>query len=227
MADNLKRLVWDKVGNRRYETGTDRGVLFPMLPNGQYGDGVAWDGLTGVSESPSGAEPSPLYADNIKYLNLISAEEYSATIEAYSSPAEFDACDGSAEIAEGVTIGQQTRQKFGFAYRTKIGTDVNDEAGYKIHLVYGCTAAPSGRDYATVNESPEAMTLSWEVNTTPVDVPNSKPTATVTIDSTKVAPEKLAAFEEILYGKDPVEGTPGVAARLPLPSEVATLFAAG
>lgn len=216
----MAKLVWDKVGERFYETGIDRVVLY-LANNGAYENGVAWNGVTGITKSPSGAEASPLYADNIKYLNLMSAEELGLSIEAYQSPEEFDACDGSATLVEGVTIGQQTRSTFGLAYRTKIGNDTEGtEHGYKLHLVYGCLASPSERAYATVNDSPEAMTLSWEVTTTPVDVPGFKPTASVEIDSTKCAPEKLAALEAVLYG------TESEAAKLPLPEELTTIFAA-
>ena len=210
-------LVWDQVGTRQYETGVDHGVLFPYGTN-SYGAGVAWSGLTGVTESPSGADSNTLYADNIEYLNLTAAEKFGATIEAYSYPDEFAECDGSAELAPGVTIGQQTRKMFGFSYRTKVGNDVNEDAGYKIHLVYGAKAAPSERAYATVNDSPEAITFSWEISTTPVAVAGFKPTAHVEIDSTKTDSTKLAAFEAILYGS----GTS--ASRLPLPDEVKTLL---
>lgn len=210
-------LVWDQTGTRRYETGVDHGVLFPWTGNA-YGNGVAWSGLTGVTASPSGAEPNKIYADNIEYLNLISAEEFGATIEAYSYPDEFAECDGSAELAPGVTIGQQPRKMFGFSYRTKVGNDVNDEAGYKIHLVYGAKAAPSERAYQTVNDSPEAITFSWEISTTPVAVAGFKPTAHIEIDSTKTDSSKLTAFEAILYGSTTA------AARLPLPDEVKTLL---
>ena len=214
------KLVWDKVGERLFETGVDKGVLF-VFKDGAYGAGVPWNGLTGVTKSPSGAEATALYADNIKYLNLMSTEELGLTIEAYMSPEEFDECDGSATIGTGVSIGQQKRSTFGFAYRTKIGNDTEgDDHGYKIHLIYGCLASPSERSYATVNDSPEAMTLSWEVSTTPVEVPGFKPTASVEIDSTKCDATQLAAFEEILYGTDEEE------ARLPLPEELVTIFKA-
>lgn len=214
---NTEALVWDQVGTRQYETGVDHGVLFPWATN-SYGAGVAWSGLTAVTESPSGADANTLYADNIEYLNLTAAEKFGATIEAYSYPDEFAECDGSAELAPGVTIGQQTRKMFGFSYRTKVGNDVNDEAGYKIHLVYGAKAAPSERAYATVNDSPEAITFSWEISTTPVAVAGFKPTAHVEIDSTKTDSTKLTAFEAILYGSTTA------AARLPLPDEVKTLL---
>lgn len=218
----MARLVWDEVGKRFYETGVSQCVLYPMTEGNVYGTGVAWNGITSVSESPSGAEPTALYADNIKYLNLISAEDFSATIEAYTYPDEWAACDGSAEIADGVTIGQQTRKGFGLCYKTILGNDVrSNEYGYKLHIIYGGMAAPSEKSYASVNDSPEAMTLSWSVTTTPVAVPGFKPTACLTIDSTKANSEKLAALEKILYGSD---GEPGSEARLPLPSEIITLM---
>ena len=216
-----KKLVWDKTGERFYETGVSKGVLYLQSTDGSYPKGVAWNGLTAVTESPSGAEASPLYADDIKYLNLISAEEFGATVEAYTYPDEFGVCNGEASLATGVSVGQQARKTFGMAYRTKVGNDINNELGYKIHLIYGALAAPSEKAYSTVNDSPEAITFSWEVTTTPVEVPGLKPTASLTIDSTKVDAEKLAAFEAILYGSDETE------ARLPLPSEVATLFGTG
>lgn len=224
------KLVWDKVGERLYETGTSQGVLYPMV-SGEYKKGVAWNGLTAVTESPSGAEATALYADDIKYLNLLSTEEFGATIEAYSYPDEFAACDGSAEIAKGVKIGQQKRQHFGLCYKTVLGNDVDgSDYGYKIHLIYDGVAAPSERSYATINDSPEAITMSWEVKTTPVSVSGFKPTANLEIDSTKVAADKLAALEAILYGTN-ASGTegeegyvPGTEPRLPLPDEVATLL---
>lgn len=213
----MPKIKWDQTGERFYETGVSKGVLYPYA-NNNYAKGVAWNGLTNVSESPEGAEATPLYADNIKYLNLMSAEEFKATIEAYTYPDEFAACNGEASLQNGVSIGQQKRSQFGLSYQTKIGNDVDSELGYKIHLVYGALAAPSEKAYATVNDSPEAITFSWEISTTPVEVPGFKPTASLVIDSTKVDAEKLAAFEKILYGDDTNE------ARLPLPSEVATLF---
>lgn len=227
MPETVGRLVWDKTGERYYETGVEKGVLYPVT-GGAYGTGVVWNGLTGVTESPSGAESTPLYADNIKYLNLMSAEEFGATIEAYTYPDEFAECDGSASIATGVNIGQQTRKTFGLSYVTRKGNDVDGtDKGYIIHLIYGCLASPSEKAYATINDSPEAITFSWEVTTTPVNVSGYKPTASLTIDSTKVDAEKLKAFEDILYGKDATEepSAAGVAARLPLPDEIATLFA--
>lgn len=214
----MSKLVWDKSGERLYETGVEKGVVYPA-ENGEYPKGAPWNGLINVSESPSGAEPSPLYADNIKYLNLMSAEEFGATIEAYMYPDEFAACDGSAALAEGVMVGQQNRKTFGMSYVTKIGNDVDGtDYGYKIHLIYGALAAPSEKAYGTVNDSPEAITFSWEISTTPVDVPGMKPTACITIDSTKVDADKLAALETILYGSESEE------AKLPLPEELATIF---
>lgn len=223
----MSRIVWDKTGDRIYETGVKNGVLY--IPTaGVYSKGVAWNGLTSVSESPSGAEATPLYADDIKYLNLISAEDFGATIEAYTYPDEFAICDGSASIAEGVTIGQQKRHTFGLSYRTTIGNDVDgSDYGYKLHLIYGCLAAPSEKAYASINDSPEAITFSWEITTTPVTVNGFKPTACITIDSTKADPEKLAALETILYGKDAESEVEAVDPRLPLPDEIATLMAAG
>ena len=216
----MSKLVWDVVGERNYETGVSKGVLYPMV-SGAYPKGVAWSGLTTVTETASGAEATPLYADNIKYLNLMSVEELGGTIEAYTAPDEFGACDGTAELTTGVSIGQQPRQTFGLAYQTILGNDTeNNKHGYKIHLVYGALASPSERSYATVNDSPEAMTMSWEFSTTPVSVTGFEPTSLVVIDSTKVDSEKLAAFEAIIYGSEDQE------ARLPLPNEVATLLGA-
>ena len=213
-----KKLEWDKTGERFYETGVEKGVLF-VYKDGAYGAGVAWNGLTAVNENPSGAEPSPLWADNIKYLNLISNEEMAATIEAYMYPDEFMACDGSANLTAGVVIGQQKRLTFGLAYTTKIGNDVDgSDHGYKIHLLYGCLAAPSQKNYSTVNDSPEANTFSWEVSTTPVSVPGFKPTACITIDSTKVKAAELEKFEKILYGDETTDS------KLPMPSELTTIF---
>lgn len=207
-------LKWDQTGERFYETGVKNGVLY-VQDKGVYGAGVAWNGLTAVTESPSGAEASPLYADDIKYLNLMSNEELGATIEAYTYPVEFEACDGSAAIATGVNIGQQSRKTFGLCYRTTLGNDESgNDYGYKLHLIYGCLAAPSEKAYATINDSPEAITFSWEVTTTPVAVTGYKPTASVTIDSTKVGPEKMAELEAILYGSGET------AAKLPLPDEL-------
>ena len=224
----MSRIVWDKTGERYYETGVKMGVLYPVQEGGAYNKGVAWNGLTAVTESPSGAEATPLYADDIKYLNLISNEEFGCTIEAYTYPDEFAECDGSAALATGVMIGQQKRKTFGLSYRTTFGNDVDGtEHGYKLHLVYGCLAAPSQKAYATINDSPEAITFSWEVTTTPVSVKGFKPTSQITIDSTKVQPEKLTALEGILYGKDAASGGEAADPRLPLPDEIATLFSEG
>ena len=228
MAETTGRLVWDKTGERYYETGVSQGVLYVQDSNGTYPQGVAWNGLTGVTESPSGAEATALYADNIKYLNLISTEEFGATIEAYTYPDEFAECDGSASIATGVAIGQQPRKTFGMSYKTQLGNDVDGNAhGYKLHIIYGATASPSEKAYATINDSPEAITFSWEVTTTPVSVSGFQPTANLTIDSTKVDAGKLKKLEDILYGTDAgEEGTPAATApRLPLPDEIATLMA--
>mgnify|MGYP003403472016 CR=1 FL=1 len=213
----MSKLVWDKAGERFYETGVNKGVLYP-LSAGAYNKGVAWNGLTAVTESPSGAEATPLYADNIKYLNLMSAEEFGATIEAYTYPDEFAECNGEATLATGVAIGQQTRKTFGMCYQTKVGSDTDADLGYKIHIIYGALAAPSEKAYATINDSPEAITFSWEITTTPVEVTGMKPTAYVTIDSTKADADKLAELEAILYGSESEE------ARLPLPDEIAQLF---
>lgn len=213
----MSKLVWDQTGAREYETGVKSGVLYPQDENGAYPKGVAWNGLISVTESPEGAEPTPLYADDIKYLNLLSAEEFKATIEAYMSPPEFDECDGTAEVATGVTIGQQKRKQFGMVYKTTIGNDTKgNDYGYKLHIIYGALAAPSEKGYQTINDSPEAITLSWEVSTTPVSVEGFEPTATLTIDSTKVDATKLAALEAILFGSAEKE------ARLPLPDEIIT-----
>ena len=225
----MSKLVWDKTGERYYETGVKNGVLYPIQSDGTYSKGVAWNGLTAVTESPSGAENTPLYADDIKYLNLVSAEEFGATVEAYTYPDEFAECDGSASIADGVMIGQQARKIFGMSYKTTVGNDVDGNShGYKLHLIYGATASPSEKAYATINDGPEAITFSWEIATTPVNVTGFKPTASLVIDSTKANPTKLASLEEILYGKDPTsEGlTDGVDPRLPLPDEIATIMAA-
>lgn len=218
---NSKALVWDKTGDRYYETGVKNCALYPQDTSGTYPKGVAWNGITAFTESPSGAEQTPLYADDIKYLNLMSAEEFGGTIEAYTYPEEFAECDGSAELVKGAYIGQQSRKTFGLVYKTTLGNDVDgNDKGYKLHLVYGCQASPSEKEYATINDSPEAITFSWEVTTTPVNVTNHKPTATVTIDSTKADPTKLKALETILFGSESAD------ARLPLPDEIATLLAA-
>ena len=219
MAENqTKKLSWDNSGERLYETGVKNGVLY-VQNAGKYPKGVAWNGLTAVTESPSGAEATPLYADDIKYLELTSEEEFGGTIEAYTYPDEFAECDGSAELAKGVKISQQKRKAFGLAYRTTIGNDEDgNDHGYKLHLVYGCKAAPSEKAYATINDSPEAITFSWEFTTTPVAVAGHKPTAHIEIDSTKADPTCLAALEAKLFGTE--TGEP----QLPLPDEVKTLM---
>ncbi len=218
-------LKWDESGKHLYETGVDRGVIYRPDSNGEYTNGEVWNGLTGLTESPSGAEATKLYADNIQYLNLYSAEELGATIEAYTYPDSFKECDGSLEIAPGVLIGMQNRKTFGLCYRTVLGNDLDgNDYGYKLHLIYGCKASPSEKAYATINDSPEAITFSWELTTTPVAVTGAKPTAMVTIDSTVVDSAKLEAFEQILYGTPADGATPAVPARMPLPDEVASLF---
>lgn len=215
----MSKLVWDKTGERLYETGVKQGVLYPQAAGGTYPKGVAWNGLTNITESPSGAEATALYADDIKYLNLVSAEELGGTIEAYTYPDEFAECDGSAALTEGVFIGQQDRKTFGLCYRTTLGNDVDSNGhGYKLHLIYGALAAPSEKAYATINDSPEAITFSWEFKTTPVNVTDHKPTASLTIDSTKVSETKMAALEKVLYGDGDTE------ARLPLPDEVVQIL---
>lgn len=214
-----KRLTWDQSGQKTYETGVQKCVLYPQSAEGTYPLGVAWNGVTGVNESPSGAEPTAIYADDAKYLSLMSAEDFAATITAYSTPAEFDECDGSAEIADGVTVGQQDRRSFGLCYRTAIGNDIKqNKYGYKLHIIYGALAKPSAMDYKTVNESPEAMELSYEMSTTPVSVSGMKPTATLVVDSTKADPNKLKKLEDILYGTDTEDP------RLPLPDEIASIM---
>lgn len=216
----MAKLVWDETGKRIYETGVDRGVLYPINEGNTYGTGVVWNGLTAVNESPSGAESNPQYADNIKYLDLTSAEEFSFTIEAFTYPVEFEECDGSAELTEGVTIGLQPRKMFGFSYRTLVGNDTQGTShGYKIHLVYGCKAAPSEKSRSTVNDSPEAVTFSWECSTTPVNVKGHSPTSHLTVDTTIAAQDKVTKLETMLYGDDS-SGTP----KLPTPDEVYTLF---
>lgn len=218
----MSKLVWDQTGDRLYETGTKKGVLYPQGEGGAYPKGVAWNGLTGVTESPSGAEATALYADDIKYLNLYSTEEFGATIEAYTYPDEFAVCDGSAEIATGVMIGQQPRKPFGLSYVTTLGNDTDgNDHGYKLHIIYNAMASPSEKGYTSINDSPEAITFSWEVTTTPVNVKDFKPTASVVIDSTKVDASKLAELEAILYGSESEE------ARLPLPDEIVTILGAG
>lgn len=214
----MAKLVWDKSGERLYETGVKNCVLY-VQENGEYGNGVAWNGITAITESPSGAEASPMYADDIKYLNLISNEEFGATVEAYMYPDEFGECDGTASLATGVVIGQQKRKTFGLAYKTVVGNDTeNNDYGYKIHIIYGATAAPSEKAYATINDSPDAITFSWELTTIPVEVTGFKPTANITIDSTKVDAIKLAELEAKLFGSDDSE------AELPLPDAIAEIF---
>lgn len=236
----MSKLIWDATGSRRFETGDDHGVLYPWdTSKSGYGDGVAWNGLTAVTESPSGAEPTDLWADDIKYATLRSTETYGCTIEAYTYPDEFAECDGSASIGTGVSIGQQPRKVFGFSYRSTIGNDTNPNAGYKLHLIYGCTASPSDKSYQTVNESPDAITFSWEVTTVPVPVTGSfdgtawaaagttfKPTASIEIDSTKINAGKLADIEKILYGTDASSGVDATTPRLPLPDEIGSILAA-
>lgn len=215
----MSKLVWDQSGERFYETGVNQGVLYVREASGAYGKGVVWNGLTAVTESPSGAEASPVYADNIKYLNMMSAEEFGATVEAYYYPDEFAQCDGSAAVATGVSIGQQVRKTFGMTYKTLLGNDVDgNDYGYKLHFIYGALAAPSEKAYASVNDSPEANTFSWELTTTPVTVKGYKPTASLTIDSTKADETKLKALEDIIYGTEDEE------ARLPLPDEIIELM---
>lgn len=221
----MSKIVWDQIGEKYFETGCDHGVLYPQK-NGAYPMGVAWNGLTGVTKSPSGAENNALYADNIKYLNLQSAEEMGATVECYTYPDEWAQCNGEADLVKGVTLGQQRRNTFGLSWRTRIGNDTdNDNHGYKIHILYGCSASPSEKAYTTVNESPEAITFSYEIKTTPVPVSGVdedgkefRPVASVEIDSTKVTAAKLKAFEDILYGTTELDP------RLPLPDELKTIF---
>ena len=217
----MAELKWDNPGERYYETGVKNCILYVQDAEGNYPKGVAWNGITAITESPSGAESEPLYADDTKYLNLISNEEFGATIEAYTYPDEFAECDGTAELAEGIKLGQQPRKQFGLCYLTTLGNDLKkNDYGYKLHLVYGCMAAPSEKGYATINDSPEAITFSWEVSTTPVDVPGFKPTAHIEIDSTKVKPEDLAKIKAKLWGSASEEAT------LPLPNEIKTLITA-
>lgn len=224
----MAKIVWDKAGDHFYETGVKNCVLY--IPTaGVYSKGVAWNGITAITESPSGAEATALYADDIKYLNLYSVEEFGATIEAYTYPDEFAECDGSAELVAGVKIGQQARKPFGLCYRTTIGNDTDgNDHGYKLHIIYGAMASPSEKSYNTINDSPEAVTFSWELTTTPVNVAGAKPTASITIDSTKVDESKLAALEEVLYGKDGAgDGHTGATEpRLPLPDEIKTIMTA-
>lgn len=224
----MAKIVWDKTGEHFYETGVKNCVLY-IPTEGVYSKGVAWNGITAITESPSGAEATALYADDIKYLNLYSVEEFGATIEAYTYPDEFAECDGSAELVAGVKIGQQARKPFGLCYRTTIGNDTDgNDHGYKLHIIYGAMASPSEKSYNTINDSPEAVTFSWELTTTPVNVAGAKPTASITIDSTKVDEQKLAALEEVLYGKDGIGSDHiGVAEpRLPLPDEIKTIMTA-
>lgn len=228
----MSKLAWDQTGSRLYETGVDRGVLYPFdntASSGvtQYENGVAWNGLTAVTDSPSGAEPNDLYADNIKYLSLMSVEELGLTIEAYTYPEEFEACDGTAELGDGVVIGQQPRKHFGFCYRTRIGDDVNgDSKGYKLHIIYDCLASPSEKAYSTVNDSPEAITFSWEVTTTKVSMgENFAPASEIIIDSTKIDGTKLTTIEDLLYGKDAVTGANASEATDPTLPSPATILA--
>ena len=215
----MAKIKWDETGKKIYETGVKNGVLYLPNETGVYDTGVAWNGLTAVTESPSGAESTPLYADDIKYVELFSAEEFGATLECYTYPDEFAECDGSAEVTPGVIIGQQNRKTFGLCYRTTLGNDVKgNEYGYKLHLIYGAKAAPSEKSYSTINDSPEAITFSYEITTTPVNVTGHKPTASLTINSTKVDPTKLQQLEALLYGDESAE------AKLPLPDEVINLL---
>lgn len=216
-----KRIEWDERGKHYFEAGVDQGVLYPCTETGDYAEGVAWNGLTAVNESPTGAEPTPLYADNIKYLNLQSVEELEGTIEAYTYPDEFNPCQGVAELDEGVTIGQQTHRPFGLCYRTKIGNDTEGtDHGYKLHLLYGCQAQPTEQGHETINDTPDAVTFSWSFTTTPVPVADHKPSASLVIDSTKVAKEKMAKLEAALYGSE------SAGAKLLLPSEVLDILKA-
>ena len=218
----MAKIKWDETGEKIYETGVKNGVLYLPNETGEYVKGVAWNGLTAVTESPSGAESTPLYADDIKYVELFSAEEFGATLECYTYPDEFAECDGSAEVAPGVIIGQQNRKTFGLCYRTTLGNDVKgNEFGYKLHLIYGAKASPSEKSYSTINDSPEAITFSYEITTTPVNVTGHKPTASLTINSTKVEASKLQQLEAMLYGSD---GGGSAEAKLPLPDEVINLL---
>lgn len=215
-----KALVWDETGKRFYETGVKNCALYVQDSSGAYPKGVAWNGITAITESPSGAEATPIYADDMKYLNLFSTEEFGATVEAYTYPDEFAECDGSAELTAGVMIGQQARKAFGLVYKTTLGNDVSgNDLGYKLHIIYGAKAAPSEKAYATINDSPEAITFSWELSTTPVEIKGHKPTASITIDSTKVDAEKLKTLEGILFGSESAD------ARLPLPDEILSTIA--
>lgn len=218
----MSKLVWDAVGEKMFEAGVDHAVLYPVNASGEYTPGVAWNGIVSISETPEGAEPQDQYADNIKYLSLMSAEQLGGTIEAFMYPDEWNECDGNAEVSKGVVIGQQNRKSFGLCYRTKIGNDVDgQDHGYKLHLLYGAKVSPSERSYETINDSPEPITFSWEYTTTPVGVTDHQPTALMTIDSTQIDKDKLAALEEILYGSDGADGDP----RLPVPDEIIALLA--
>lgn len=223
------KIVWDAIGEKRFEAGVDHCVYYPLADDGEYKPGVAWNGVTSIAETPEGAEPQSQYADNIKYLTMISAEELNATVEAYTYPDEFALADGSAELLPGVTIGQQSRPKFGLSYRTKVGDDLKgQEAGYKLHLLYGAQCSPSERTYETLNDSPDAISFSWDLSTTPVNVTGHSPTALLTIDSTKLndtQKDNLSKLEEILYGKDGED--PEAVPRLPLPDEVYEILSAG
>ena len=215
----MAKLVFNNVGERLFETGVKNGVLYVMGDDGAYENGVVWNGLTAVTESPSGAETTPLYADDVKYVVIYAAEEFGATVEAYTYPEEFEQCDGSAAISEGITIGQQTRKSFGMCYKTSVGNDVQgQDYGYKIHIIYGAKAAPSEKSYSTINDSPEAVTFSWELSTVPVPVEGHNPTATMVIDSTRVPAEKMKLIEAKLYGSEDSEAT------LPLPNEILDLI---
>lgn len=215
----MAKLIFNNVGERLFETGVKNGVLYVMGDDGAYENGVVWNGLTAVTESPSGAETTPLYADDVKYVVIYAAEEFGATVEAYTYPEEFEQCDGSAAISEGITIGQQTRKSFGMCYKTSVGNDVQgQDYGYKIHIIYGAKAAPSEKSYSTINDSPEAVTFSWELSTVPVPVEGHNPTATMVIDSTRVPAEKMALIEAKLYGSEEAEAT------LPLPNEILDLI---
>lgn len=217
----MAAITWDATGERLFETGVDHGVLYPISSSGTYDNGVAWNGLSAITESPSGAEATAVWADNIKYVNLLSAEEFGATVEAYTYPDEFAICDGTAELVDGVIVGQQARKVFGLCYRTKIGNDVDgNDHGYKLHIIYGAQASPSEKAYSTINDSPEAIGFSWELTTTPVNVTGMNATSYLVIDSTKCDAEKLAALEKILYGS----AEPDTAPRLPLPDEIKTLM---
>ena len=220
----MAAITWDATGERLFETGVDHGVLYPISSSGTYNNGVAWNGLSAITESPSGAEATAVWADNIKYVNLLSAEEFGATVEAYTYPDEFAICDGTAELVDGVIVGQQARKVFGLCYRTKIGNDVDgNDHGYKLHIIYGAQASPSEKAYSTINDSPEAISFSWELTTTPVNVTGMNATSYLVIDSTKCDADKLTALEKILYGS----GEPDTAPRLPLPNEIKTLMTPG